>query len=352
MYFRNPIYAGEFLWKGKRYKGHHEPIISMSLFEQVQEVFEGANRPKYTKRQHAFTGLVTCGRCGCALTAEIKKGRYVYYHCTGGRGACGNTYVREEELSRLFADVVKRVQVPVDVADWIAEALRESQDDKERFHRTAVMQLQQQYLAVQVKLDRAYDDRLAARITDELWVRKSGEWEAELASVRRETARHERASRDYAPTGSKILELAKNAHNLFIRQDPREQARLLKTLVSNSTFDRGTLSVAYVKPFDLLVEGNETENWLGGRESANARCRCSRPFAEFRELLQTVTVIRVRALRLFAGCGWCRRPLPPRCHSKCHSRRAPWCENGTRSCPSRTSAFRVSNSPISVAGGR
>jgi site-specific DNA recombinase len=83
--------------------------------------------------------LVSCGRCGCALTAEIKKGRYVYYHCTGGRGACGNTYVREEELSRLFAEVVKRVQVPVHAADLIAEALRDSQDDKERFHRTAVM---------------------------------------------------------------------------------------------------------------------------------------------------------------------------------------------------------------------
>ena len=88
-----------------------------------------------------------------------------------------------------------------------------------------------------------------------------------LASVRRETARHERASRDYAATGSQILEVAKNAHNLFIRQDSREQARLLKTLASNSTFDRGSLSVAYVKPFDLLIEGNETENWLGGRDS-------------------------------------------------------------------------------------
>jgi hypothetical protein len=43
-------------------------------------------------------------------------------------------------------------------------------------------------------------------------------------------ARHERASRDYAATGSRILELAKNAQNLFIRQDPREQERLLKTL--------------------------------------------------------------------------------------------------------------------------
>ena len=27
------------------------------------------------------------------------------------------------------------------------------------------------------------------------------------------------------------------------------------------------ISVAYVKPFDLLVEGNETEDWLGGRDS-------------------------------------------------------------------------------------
>ncbi len=254
---RNPIYAGDFLWKGKRYQGNHQPLISKSFFEAVQDVFVSTNRPKYTKHQHAFAGLVDCGRCGCAMTAELKKGRYVYYHCTGGRGRCGNSYVREEDLPQLFAGAVKRVQVPADVADWIAEALRESQGDKERFHRTAIMQLQQQYLAIQAKLDRAYEDRVGGRITDELWLRKSGEWEAELASVRRETAKHEKASHDYGATGSRILELAKDAHNLFIRQDPNEQARLLKTLVSNCTFDRGSLSVAYVKPFDLLVDGNE-----------------------------------------------------------------------------------------------
>jgi hypothetical protein len=73
------------------------------------------------------------------------------------------------------------------------------------------------------------------------------------------------AGRDRA-TGSKILELAKSAQNLFIRQDPREQARLLKTLVSNSTFDRGSLSAANVKPFDLLVDANESGIWLGVRD--------------------------------------------------------------------------------------
>jgi len=31
-------------------------------------------------------------------------------------------------------------------------------------------------------------------------------------------------------------------------RNPHEQARLMKTLVSNSTFDRGSLSPTYVKP--------------------------------------------------------------------------------------------------------
>ena len=39
------------------------------------------------------------GREGGYGVVELKKGRYVYYHCTGGRGRCGNTYVREEDLS-------------------------------------------------------------------------------------------------------------------------------------------------------------------------------------------------------------------------------------------------------------
>jgi len=104
------------------------------------------------------------------------------------------------------------------------------------------MQLQQRYLATQAKLDRAYDYRLAGNISDELWTRKSQEWQRELEEVRRETSRHEKASQHYSVTGSKILGLAKNARNLFNRQNFDEQAEMLKMLVSNCTFDRGSFS--------------------------------------------------------------------------------------------------------------
>jgi site-specific DNA recombinase len=43
------------------------------------------------------------------MTAEKKKGKYVYYRCTGFRGPCGNRYIREEQLSALLGTTVKRV---------------------------------------------------------------------------------------------------------------------------------------------------------------------------------------------------------------------------------------------------
>lgn len=259
---QNPIYCGDFQWLGRWYEGQHEPLISRDLFRRVQEVFEAANHPRQTKRQHAFAGVVTCGRCGCAFTAEIKKGQYVYYHCTGARGACGNAYIREEDLARLLGELVKNVRIPTELADAVAAALRESQSEKESFTRSTIMRLQQQQLLIRSKLDRAYDDRLSGRISDDLWTSKSAELEAELQRVRADMERHERASHEYEATGLQILELAQSAYSLYVAQNSREQARLAKTLLSNCTFDRGTLTPTYNKPFDILAKGTETGDWL------------------------------------------------------------------------------------------
>jgi site-specific DNA recombinase len=264
---QNPIYCGDFQWLDRMYEGQHQPVISRSLFKAVQDAFEAANHPQETKRHHAFVGIVTCGRCGCAYTAEIKKGQYIYYHCTGYRGACGNTWVREEELTRLFGDALQQIRVPTGLADRAVTALRESQGDKEKFVRATTMRLQQQQLLIRAKLDRAYDDRLSGRISDELWSKKSAELEDELQRVRGEMARHERASRDYEETGVQILELAQSAHSLYVTQNPHDQAKLLKKLLSNCTFDRGSLTATYVKPFDLFAIGAKNGDWLLGLDS-------------------------------------------------------------------------------------
>src|SRR5262245_43205522 len=89
------------------------------------------------------------------------------------------------------------------------------------------------------------------------WSAKSAELQEELRRVRTEMERHEVASDAYEAAGLQILELAQTAYSSYVAKNPREQARLVKTLVSNSTFDRGSLSPTYINPFDVFANGGK-----------------------------------------------------------------------------------------------
>lgn len=47
------------------------------------------------------------------MTAELKKGKYVYYHCTGKRGGtCKKDYIREEKLNEVFLQLIDKLPNP------------------------------------------------------------------------------------------------------------------------------------------------------------------------------------------------------------------------------------------------
>jgi site-specific DNA recombinase len=101
------------------------------------------------------------------MTAETKKGKYMYYRCTGFKGRCGNTYIREEQLSGLLGNVVKAVQIPTEIAEGIAAALRADDTNADQRRRDALSALEQRRRVVTGKLDRGYEDLLSGRISDE-----------------------------------------------------------------------------------------------------------------------------------------------------------------------------------------
>jgi site-specific DNA recombinase len=263
----NPIYYGDFNWNGRYYIGKHQPLISRDLFEKIQDVFGRSNRPKRTKRDFPFNGLLTCGLCGCAMTAEIKKGQYVYYHCTGYRGKCGNDYIRQENLSELLGDIASRIEIDHTLAEKIAAALRESHASKKIFQEEALNRLQSQYAAIQTKISKAYDDKLEGRISEDFWKSRHEAWQRELELIRSDMARHERANDSYIRKGIEILELAKQAHSRYLKENDQGRRRMLNALLSNCAYKRGSLSPTYNKPFDLLVNRAKKENWLGDRDS-------------------------------------------------------------------------------------
>ncbi len=264
---KNPIYYGEFIWKGKRYSGSHEAIIGKRLFNDVQAVLSGGRTPTPSSNSFAFSGLVKCGLCGCAMTAEIKKGKYVYYHCTGYRGKCGNTYVRQEALDELFADALAQIRIGTDVVEDIKSALKSSKKDQLAHREQSTKALRGRQTRLQKLIDNAYEDKLDGSITTDLWTRKSTEWQDELITVRQELAALEHASLSYFETGVRILELANSAYDSYLGRDATDKAQLLRKILSNSTFTRGTLYPTYKKPFDILAEGASFKSKRGRRDS-------------------------------------------------------------------------------------
>jgi site-specific DNA recombinase len=276
---RNRLYAGQFEWNGKLIQGKHEPLVSIDLWERVQGMMDGrhAKNSKRGKHDFAFSGLIACHACGCAVVGEIKKERYVYYHCTGYADKCqGNPatcrrhYVREEALEKQFTELLGQLKFDDEVLSWVREALRASHADERREHEEAIRRLQAEHKRLGDRINAMYLDKLDGRVDGAFFDKMSAEWREEQNRCLQEIERHEAAEQSYMDEGVQILELARNAQRLFERQEPRQKRRLLNFVLSNCTWEDGEVVATFRQPFDLLAETTAIAARHGAGNTANS----------------------------------------------------------------------------------
>ena len=277
---KNPFYIGLYQWGETTYKGTHSLFVDPGTFQRVQEIFAAYNRPKQRHYEFAFAGgLLRCAYDDCLVTAEIKKQRYIYYHCTGGRGKCDLPYFREEELSERLGGVLKNIYVPDSVVADIQRSLATADASRADRLRSERARLQQRLAAIRTRMDQAYTDKLDGKITAEFWERKNAEWLREEQQVQFALAGLKQADEPARLlTASRTLELANKAYSLYLRQNPAQQAKLLKMVLSNCKIDVVTLTPTYRKPFDLIFARAENDEWRARRDS-NSRPNAPEAFA-------------------------------------------------------------------------
>ena len=272
---RNRIYTGDFEWKGHHYRGKHQPLITRELWQRVQGVLDARNASKLRRGKHDFasSGRINCGHCGCAMVGEVKKGRYIYYHCTGYKGKCGEPYVREEVIAEKFAHVLGRLSFGEEVLQWVSAALRESHADQRKEHDAAIARLQAECDRLQHRIHAMYIDKLDGRIDRSFYVQMSEQWRVEQEKLMHEITLHQAADQCYLDEGVRLLELAQNAQRLFAKQEPHEQRRMLNFVLSNSSWKDGELSVTFRQPFDLIAQTTTLEQ-SGGADGGGNPSTC------------------------------------------------------------------------------
>ena len=258
----NPIYAGLFRWKGQIYKGVHEAIISLTLFEAVEKKFQPKLHLKAEQKVRVFTyrGFLVCGECGLKVTAEIKKG-HTYYRCTKSRGveACSQRYTREEELEKVIGEELARIRLDADVLDLIVAASKEKITDKERLEGEAEERLTRLLEEVKARKDSLIEKFIDNALPKEIYDEKYAEIVKEEAGIEEKLEEVRSVRAGLLEDIEMAVRFVKTAHRVFTEGDKAIRREVVDILASNIGVENR--KVAYINlndPFTWLREDVET----------------------------------------------------------------------------------------------
>ena len=223
----------------------------------------------------------------------MKKQKYVYYHCTGNRGKCPESYTRQEVLTENFASILKELVIPPPILEWLNVTVLESDRTEQAARELAINKLQAQHARLESRIEVMYLDKLDGRITEEFFNRQVADTREKQDALQRKVREIQTASPAPIDETIDILQLTSRASALFLSQPPAEQRRLLQIVLDKATWQDGTLCVTLFEPFNILRHSNresdrsERENggsggdlqfWLPGMDS-NHDSRLQRPLS-------------------------------------------------------------------------
>ena len=299
--FNKPFYYGWFEYpkkSGQWYQGKHEPMITEAEFDQVQALLGRHGNPRaQSHHEFAFTGIIRCGDCNRAVTAEEKHQvlcghckfkfayrkksacprcttqmakmaqpkflKYTYYHCSrSGRPVCAQKYVSDQELEKQIKESLARICISEPFKEWAIQYLHELHA-KETASQVEIKQSQQkayqecvQEMDMLVRLKTASSNADGSRLSDEEY----GQRRVELLKTKRKLEGRLNDAGQQAEQSLKLseqtFEFACAVQERFTQGDPQTKKAILTTMGSNLTLKDKKLLIEARKPFFILG------NWL------------------------------------------------------------------------------------------
>lgn len=253
---KNIFYTGVFEFEGKVYENAcHKPIISKELFYRVQEKLRDPKKSRSHTIQFSYTGLMTCGHCGCFLTGELKKGKYIYYHCTGNRGGtCKKDYTRQEKIDKTISEILRYVVIPYETKIKLKEALKSFHLTQSNYSTETKGSVKMKIARLDTYIDNAYMDKLDNNITHEEWKKKDTKWRAERDKLYIRLKEIDKINEQFKEKSNTILDFCEDAHNLFLNGSIDQKRRIVKIVCSNLIYKDKELSIELNSVFKTLVE--------------------------------------------------------------------------------------------------
>lgn len=292
----NPFYAGRFIWNGITYQGSHDPMITPEHWLRVQQGLRRTFAQRPQRHSFPYTGLLRCGECGCAITAERKTkptGKvYVYYHCTKRRLGvrCSQRHVSEQTLENQLEAVVSSFAVDDRTLKLLHDQYRLSNEvhQQEGTARTAV--LERGIASLDRQAANLTNLRVRDALSDQEYVTEKGRIAEERASLSQSLWALQNQKEWFEPV-STLFEASKQMVFWLRQGDDAQKREIASAVGSNFRLMDGKVLYDNVFPSFAGWEDDQFSNLLTVLEEVRTKLsdgdpKLMRAIATFRRLLR------------------------------------------------------------------
>lgn len=293
----NPYYCGLIVMGGNTYVGAHPPLITKDEFDTVHRMIFRPNRMMTKRHLFTYAGLMRCGGCGAAVTAEEKTNRfgseYVYYHCTKRKAGvtCRQRFIQLRDLEAEIMSALGEIELSESYRTWALEQLTAVRTDDKSTRGRIVKSLTEAQEVGRRKMNALMEMRLSEQITAQEFLVKRQEL-VESEHRLREQLNSAKAQVDWIHEVEKTLSFGAMAKERFTRATPEEKREIVLAVGSHLELKDKKLNISWHKPFQIARKLQEavqsrmtpftpTENGLDSGESGRFEEEFSTPRGEW-----------------------------------------------------------------------
>jgi len=254
--FDNLFYYGCFKYRGQLYEGKHQPMVTRAEFDRVQQIIHGNVHVQPQKHEFAFTGLITCGNCGCSVTAERKvkyykqtrrSVAYEYYHCTHKLRNCKQRSINGNELERQVDELIESITIDEAFGEWLCEVLdRDSEQEVSTANTKAAL-----HQSATEANARKLSDLLELRLSKEISAQEYQEYKTQYLNdmaAKRLALQRERLEREALRN---VIGLAAHSRRRYDSGNIKTKRQIVSCLARTAQLLDGQVAI---EPYPLLLK--------------------------------------------------------------------------------------------------
>lgn len=282
---RNKFYIGLIEWGDNVYQGKHQSLIDVTTFEKCQAILNKGNS-RGTNNNFAYNNLIKCSCCDAQIVGEMKKQKYIYYHCgfkkktLTGEKCINRKYLSESDLEKQIIKNLREITLSKDVKEVVKRILKEINEEKNQYYNDRIKKLETQLTKIKSKQEALYYDKLENIITMDFFKAQNQKLSEQIIMTQKLLEKENNCDLNFYEKAELLLELLENFAERFFSFSSERKRNFLKLFYSNLTLENGkveftlnsTFEIVRILNFDKELEARRLElltSCVQGRRSTN-----------------------------------------------------------------------------------